>query len=200
MAPSTHSSNGASRRASTAPRLGAPTPPKRKARTRCDELLQRIRATLPPCDRREEIWIRDIVELVWVTLRLRRIKAVLMTETTASSIGNVGLNDHGRKDDAVEIRRRWTAGDMSAAQRVHATPAQNGISMDTPFARTLASALKEDQAIDCLLAQLERRRSAALRELDRHRAPFGQKLRLSIAREEAALVPDAPPVAATEPA
>jgi hypothetical protein len=44
-----------------------------------DELLARICATLQPRDSLEEIWIRDIVDLVWETFRLGRAKASLMT-------------------------------------------------------------------------------------------------------------------------
>ena len=45
-----------------------------------DQLLDRICATLQPRDSLEEIWIRDIVDLVWDTFRLRRAKASLMTD------------------------------------------------------------------------------------------------------------------------
>ena len=43
-----------------------------------DQLLDRICATLQPRDSLEEIWIRDIVDLVWDTFRLRRAKASLV--------------------------------------------------------------------------------------------------------------------------
>src|SRR5882724_9345772 len=44
-----------------------------------DELLVRISGAVKPTDIFEEIWIRDIVDLVWEAFRLRRLKACLMT-------------------------------------------------------------------------------------------------------------------------
>jgi len=46
-----------------------------------DELLARISGAVKPADIFEEIWVRDIVDLVWGALRPRRLKANLMTAT-----------------------------------------------------------------------------------------------------------------------
>ena len=46
-----------------------------------DELLAGISATVKPSDTVEEIWVRDLVDLVWETLRLRRFKACLCCAT-----------------------------------------------------------------------------------------------------------------------
>jgi hypothetical protein len=40
-----------------------------------DELLVRISSAVRPADIFEEIWVRDVVDLVWEALRLRRLKA-----------------------------------------------------------------------------------------------------------------------------
>ena len=44
-----------------------------------DDLLARISAALEPSDILEEIWVRDVVDMVWDALRLRRLKAQLLT-------------------------------------------------------------------------------------------------------------------------
>jgi hypothetical protein len=44
-----------------------------------DELLARITGTLQSADILEEIWIRDVVDLVWGAFRVRRLKANLAT-------------------------------------------------------------------------------------------------------------------------
>jgi hypothetical protein len=44
-----------------------------------DEFLVRISGALRPADILEEIWVRDVVDLVWEAFRLRRLKANLMT-------------------------------------------------------------------------------------------------------------------------
>ena len=43
-----------------------------------DELLARVSGAVKPSDVLEEIWVRDVVDLVWEALRLRRLKADLI--------------------------------------------------------------------------------------------------------------------------
>jgi hypothetical protein len=43
-----------------------------------NELLARISTAIKPADILEDIWVRDIVDLLWEILRLRRLKASLM--------------------------------------------------------------------------------------------------------------------------
>jgi hypothetical protein len=44
-----------------------------------EELVARISGAVKPRDFLEEIWVRDVVDLTWDTLRMRRIKARLIT-------------------------------------------------------------------------------------------------------------------------
>jgi hypothetical protein len=44
-----------------------------------DDLLARISAALQPSDILEDIWVRDVVDMVWDALRLRRLKTQLLT-------------------------------------------------------------------------------------------------------------------------
>ena len=46
--------------------------------------------------------------------------------------------------------------------------------------------LNKMQQIDRMLVSVEARRAAALREIDTHRGPLAQRLRLAIAQEEEA--------------
>ena len=43
-----------------------------------DELLARVSGAVKPSDVLEEIWVRDVIDLVWEALRLRRLKADLI--------------------------------------------------------------------------------------------------------------------------
>ncbi len=62
-----------------------------------DALLARVTGTVNPKDIIEEIWVHDVVDLVWEILRLRRLKVALLS----SSVGR-GL--HKLYDDRDEIR------------------------------------------------------------------------------------------------
>jgi len=163
-----------------------------------DELLERICATLQPRDSLEEIWIHDIVDLVWETFRLRRAKASLMTDAARRELE--------RQLDAIhpgahQITIEWAAGGADAAVEVERLLASAGLSMDRIVAHAMSNALHNMERLDRMLVSVEGRRGAALRELDRHRAPLAQKLRCAIAQaEDTELVPDAPRLAAPQPA
>jgi hypothetical protein len=43
-----------------------------------EALNSRIRSAIAPNDIIEEIWVRDVLDLLWETMRLRRLKAKLM--------------------------------------------------------------------------------------------------------------------------
>jgi hypothetical protein len=163
-----------------------------------DELLARICATLKPTDSLEEIWILDVVNLVWDAFRLRRLKAGLMTNSAETA---VKLELDRTYPHAGQIVTAWAAGDEDAASQVHRALASQGLSVDRTIARWMISSFKHLEQIDRMLVSVEMRRSVALRELDRHRAPLAQKLRRAIAEaEEAELVSDAPRLAAPQPA
>src|ERR1700736_6066392 len=88
MTRSSEPTTAASQPLATAPLLGG-APLIRGENVRSyDELLERICATLQPRDSLEEIWIREIVDLVWETFRLRRAKASLMTDAARRGVGS----------------------------------------------------------------------------------------------------------------
>jgi hypothetical protein len=102
---------------------------------------------------------------------------------------------------AHQIAIEWAAGGADAAVEVERLLASAGLSMDRIVARAMSNALHNMERLDRMLVSVEGRRGAALRELDRHRAPLAQKLRCAIARaEDAELVPDAPRLAVPQPA
>jgi hypothetical protein len=159
-----------------------------------DELLARICDTLRPSDSLEEIWIRDVVDLVWETFRLRRTKASLLTDSTEWGIGNTLLNE---RRDAREMARGWAAGSEAAAKDVATALGFVGSSLQAVIARAMSVQLLNMERLDRMLVSAEARRSAALRELDCHRGPLAQKLRRAIAdAEHAVLAVDAPRIAA----
>ena len=43
-----------------------------------NEILVKVSAAMKPADILEDIWARDVVDLIWEALRLRRLKAALM--------------------------------------------------------------------------------------------------------------------------
>ena len=141
-----------------------------------DELLARISGAVKPTDIFEEIWVRDIVDLVWEALRLRRLKANLMTATAYMGLEQIlkPLVGFLQEEDLAEA---WAARDQIAIKRVDKLLASAGLTMDAVMAQTLSSNLDDIERIDRMIATAEVRRNAILREVDRHRTTWGQALR-----------------------
>jgi hypothetical protein len=119
-----------------------------------DTLLKNICDALKPADTIEEILARDVVDLVWNALRLRRLTAALLNERAKQPL-NATLATYGAEG---RIHREFLRGDA-----------------------LMAAALDENlysiERIERLTALAEARRIAALRELDRHRAVFADGAR-----------------------
>jgi hypothetical protein len=164
-----------------------------------DELLARIVKTLHPSDSLEEVWIGDIVDLVWEAFRLRRAKANTLTRQIEREIRAALKPEYS---DADEMVRAWAAGEENAEADVNEALAEVGSSMDTVMVEAMSERMGELERLDRMLVSAEARRSAALRELDHHRGPLARKLRRAIAEVEEvaggqpALAADAPPIAA----
>ena len=73
-----------------------------------DELLLRISSAVRPGDIFEEIWVRDIVNLTWEALRLRRLKACLMTAGARRAL-ELDLRPLVGFDQAQGLARGWAA-------------------------------------------------------------------------------------------
>jgi hypothetical protein len=150
-----------------------------------DELLARISGAVKPADIFEEIWVRDIVDLVWEALRLRRLKANLMTATAYRGLEQIlePLVDYLEEGD---LAKAWAARDQGAIKRVDKLLASAGLTMDAVMAQTLSISLDDIERIDRLIATAEVRRNAILREVDRHRSTWGQNLRQAVQQIEPA--------------
>jgi hypothetical protein len=148
-----------------------------------DELLARISGAVKPADIFEEIWVRDIVDLVWEAFRLRRLKANLMTTVAHHGLRKI-LEPLMDWTEAHELAKAWAARDQSAIKRVDKLLASAGLTMDAVMAQTLSSSLDDIERIDRMIATAEMRRNAILREVDRHRTTWGQELRRAAQQAE----------------
>ena len=140
-----------------------------------DTLLARISGAVKPADILEEIWVRDVVDLVWDTVRLRRLKAGLMTSSADEGMQKVlwGLD----APDFTGLPKRWAAREQDAVAQVDALLASAGLTIDAVMAQTLRVRIDEIERIDRMIAAAEARRNTALHEIARHRAHFAATLR-----------------------
>jgi hypothetical protein len=141
-----------------------------------------------PGDVLEEIWVRDAVDLVWETFRLRRLKATLMRTAAPEGLERI----LSRRIDyfvAADIAKKWARHDQDAIAMVDQVLAAMGVGMEAVMAATLSIKLGDIERIDRMTALAESRRNAHLREVDRHRASLA--LRLRRAADDAARADDA---------
>jgi hypothetical protein len=149
-----------------------------------DELLARFTEALKPSDIVEEMWVRDVVDLVWEVLRLRRLKANLLSACAHEGMKEVLLSMHA--GDEFTASRKWEARDAEAVKRCEKALAAGGFSIDTVMARTFSERMFDMERFERMTTAAELRRNTALQQIERHRAGFGSKLRRSTAEALAA--------------
>jgi hypothetical protein len=150
-----------------------------------DELLLQISGIVKPADILEEIWVRDIVDLVWEVFRLRRLKANVITAVAHEGVERI-LTPLLGWSSAHDLARAWARRERSAIKHVDELLASACLTMDAVMAQTLSLKLDDIERIDRMIATAEGRRNAILREVDRHRTTWGQNVRRAVQQIEAA--------------
>jgi hypothetical protein len=148
-----------------------------------DELLARISGAVKPTDIFEEIWVGDIVDLVWEAVRLRRLKASLMTATAHKGLEQILKPLVGSLQEG-GLAKAWAAREKKAIEWVNELLAAAGLTMDAVMAQTLSINLNDIERIQRMIANAEARRNAILREVERHRATWGENLRRAAQQAE----------------
>jgi len=141
-------------------------------------ILERIAAAVAPVDFVEEIWVRNVADLVWESIRLRHLKSQLLRAAAHEGLARV-LTPLRGWPDADRLSRTWALGDEKATAEVEKLLGRAGITIDAVMAQTLAARIDEVERIDRMVTIAEARRDAVLREIRARRAAFGQALRRS---------------------
>ena len=168
-----------------------------------DDLLARVSASLKPRDIFEEIWMREIVDLTWEAQRWRRyqtslIKAAIpevlekvlkpLASTPVPGVGSFVAQMQARvqaQNAVPKLAAEWVAGDAAALKRVEELLTAAGLTIDDMVTRAVAQELEKIERFNRLLASAEWRRNTVLREVDRRRSSFAEKLRREIPKIEA---------------
>jgi hypothetical protein len=172
----------------------APAPPPAPTRTPClallgprplidgedgtnyDMILERISADVAPADFVEEIWVRNVVDLVWDSVRLRRLKSQLLQAAAHQGLERL-LASVIDWMQAGPLARKWALGDEEAMSEVERLLGRAGLTFDAVMAQTLAARIDDVERIDRMVIIAEARRDAVLREIRSRRLAFGQALR-----------------------
>jgi hypothetical protein len=130
-----------------------------------------------PKDAIEDLLTRDVLDLSWEVLRLRRLKAGLLRGAISSSISKVMYRLGYDYKYAGELAADWAARKKAAQKTVAAALREAQLTMDDVMAETLEGKIDSFERFDRLLASSEARRNNALREIERHRAALGAAVR-----------------------
>jgi hypothetical protein len=143
-----------------------------------EEIFTQISDVVKPADFLEEIWVRDVVALVWEAFRLRRLKTCLMETAAPRGIARVfsSFLPHATVN---EIAAGWAGRDGTRVKQVEGLLDQTGLTVEHVMAESLADRIDDIERIDRMIASAEQRRSAMLREIDRHRTSLASLLRLA---------------------
>ena len=143
-----------------------------------EAFAERVVLCAKPTDTIEEILVRDVIELAWEVIRLRRIKAGLLKVNMHRGVSSI------LETIACERRYRvveaWAAGDEEARAFVQDLLAQAGLSLVDVTAKTIELTLDSFERLDRMLASSEARRNNALRETERHREALGAASRRAL--------------------
>jgi hypothetical protein len=148
-----------------------------------------VSGTVGPVDLIEAAWVRDVVDLIWEALRLRRLKAALMTSAAQWGVSDV-LDSIGVPwDQRRKIMPRWAARKLDAVEAVDTELEAAGLGMDHVMAQTLRRLIDQVERIDRMIASAEARRAATLREIAgwRHELAAGLRRAAYAAIEDGAI-------------
>ena len=157
-----------------------------------EDLKARLRAKIAPQDVLEEIWLRDILDLQWEVLRMRRLKSRLLGNSSPIGLESL-LHRRVNYLDKDKLVEGWGRGDKESIKEVEAILKSRGLNLDDVDAHSLLKRLEPLESIDRMISQAEARRNNALREVERSREAAARRLRVALSDEDGLVVSVAAP-------
>ena len=148
-----------------------------------DELLTQISSAVKPTGILEDIWVRNMVDLIWEILRYRRLKVNLLNTSVYRGLVRVlspllkFAADDKDQLSAEQLAKGWEGRHPGAMEQVEQLLASANLTMDAVMAHTLLEHLDPIERIDRMIAMAESRYNAMVREIDRHREALANALR-----------------------
>ena len=156
------------------------------------QLAASIRAAVAPANIIEEIWARDVADLTWDVVRLRRLKAGLYTIGASDGMAEIMRGLEAPIVGRAKLRG-WAARDPVAVAAVNSQLSAAGLDMGDVTTSTFAARIDQFDRIERMLAAAEVRRAAALHAIENRRA--AERARAAAEEAERAA---APPIEAGE--
>jgi len=150
-----------------------------------DELLAAVIETVQPSEAlRQRRFKTAYIAANWQ----RALRATLYPLISYGLMGDLD-------DRAGMLAWKYTMGDQAAIAEVDKLLADANLTKEAVHAQAMAMHVETFATFERLIWAAEARRDASLREIEYHRAPFGQKLRRAIAQAEKAEIQKSEPPA-----
>lgn len=130
-----------------------------------------------PSDILEQMWVYDVLNLMWETVRLRRLRAKLLKASAPDGLERVIRPIAPNFEKRIQLIHEWASGDSEAIEVANELFKLGGHDQSSIDAQALAINLKIFTAIDAMIANADARRLVILRELDRHRDVVARRLK-----------------------
>lgn len=140
------------------------------------ELEKKIYDAINPQDTIEELWARDVADLFWESLRLRRLKVKLIGGSKRDGLNRLYFRLTGRWISPL-ILEGWVNRDDEARAEVLAFLDEVGLDEEAITAQSIRDEIKTLESVERLIMQRDACRNAALRELERRRDTRARRLR-----------------------
>jgi hypothetical protein len=163
--------------------LGPPPLMENDNRADYEGLKERLQGALNPSNAMENIWVRDILDLQWELLRLRRLRILFLDSASHIGLRRV-LSDRLESYKINSLVSGWALRNEDALEETYGLLDKWGLTEQDIDAHTLVASIDTLERFDRMIAQLEARRNSVLREIDRHRDALARRLKDALDRED----------------
>lgn len=140
--------------------------------------------SVKPADFIEAMAINDLLNLVWETTRLRRLRARLLETSDHVGLQHIVGSLIDSHYNAGTLTRDWALSGREASGDLAEIMEAANIDREAIQAQTLAVKLNAYEAIDRMIERADARRIVVMRELDRHREALARRIKDAVAEIE----------------
>lgn len=180
-----HANTSSTRFAELAACLGDPPLLPGEDREAYAALSAQLDEAVKPRDAIEFLWLRDVTDLTWEILRLRRLRTSYLRVCASEGLAQLLTRLSYGFNERQELTAEWAQRKPEAIEKVKEIFKSCDLPQDAIQAETFAKKIDEIEKIDRLISTAESRRLVIFREVDRHRETLGRMMRDAVEVKDA---------------
>jgi hypothetical protein len=141
-----------------------------------NEFAARVLRAVKPRDFIEELLVQDVIDLSWDIKRMRLYKAALLSASSWRGVEELAVLERDEVE-ARELARDWAASYPEDMETVKEMLGYRALPYETLAALGWADRIDTMERIEYIIANVERRRNDALREIERRRSALAAAVR-----------------------